>query len=197
LSGFQTTLHFEDAALAFEGFDANALPINANNIGIFNSVVTMSWNTTTTLRVSKEEALFSLTFRAKKAMLLSEALFSSSQYTASEIYTLKNNDIAVIAPLEIAFTKNNETAVSNSNALYQNIPNPFESQTTISFRLAKAQKVTVSITDVTGKILKVIHQDALAGYNELTINDLPIKGVLYYHLETPTFKASKKMVSVR
>jgi hypothetical protein len=57
--------------------------------------------------------------------------------------------------------------------------------------------VTISITDAVGKVIKIIQQDAFAGYNELKINDLPAKGVLFYHLETPTFKASKKMVSVR
>jgi SprB repeat/Dockerin type I domain len=193
LNGFQTTLHFDESAMIFEGITANALPISQNNIGIFKGLMTMSWNTGNTMRFAKDEGLFTLTFRAKKAILLSDALFSSSQYTASEIYTLKNNDISVISPLEIVFSKTNETALTD--ALYQNIPNPFEGETTLSFRLAKAQKVTISITDAVGKVLQVIQQDAFAGYNELKINNLPIKGVLFYHLMTPTFKASKKMVN--
>jgi Metallo-peptidase family M12B Reprolysin-like/SprB repeat/Dockerin type I domain len=195
LNGFQTTLHFDENAMVFEGITPNALPISPNNIGIFNGLVTMSWNANNTMRFAKEEGLFTLTFRAKKAILLSDALFSSSQYTVSEIYTLKNNDLSVVSPLEIAFTKTNETALTD--ALYQNVPNPFEGETTLSFRLAKAQKVTISITDAVGKVLQVIQQDAFAGYNELKINNLPTKGVLFYHLATPTFKASKKMVSAQ
>jgi SprB repeat/Ig-like domain CHU_C associated/Dockerin type I domain len=193
LNGFQTTLHFDENAMVFEGIAPNALPISPNNIGIFNGLVTMSWNANNTMRFAKEEGLFTLTFRAKKAILLSDALFSSSQYTVSEIYTLKNNDISVVSPLEIAFAKTNETALTD--ALYQNVPNPFEGETTLSFRLAKAQKVTISITDAVGKVLQVIQQDAFAGYNELKINNLPTKGVLFYHLMTPTFKASRKMIS--
>ena len=82
--------------------------------------------------------------------------------------------------------------------LYQNSPNPFREQTLISFTLPEAATAQVKVSDINGRVLKVIEGDFAKGYNELRLEkgDLPA-GVLTYTLETKEFSATKKMISVK
>ena len=54
------------------------------------------------------------------------------------------------------------------------------------------------ITDVSGRLLRVIEGEFKAEYNEVSISasDLGSKGVLLYQLDTPGFTAIKKMVLI-
>ena len=57
---------------------------------------------------------------------------------------------------------------------------------------------TMTIYDVTGKVLKVIEGDYTKGYNQVSIKraDLKVNGVLYYQLDTEAFTATKKMIVI-
>lgn len=83
-------------------------------------------------------------------------------------------------------------------ALHQNTPNPFKAATVIGYELAKADKVTLKITDVTGKVVRVYNQDGVKGYNQLKVNRNEVSGagVLYYTIETKDYSATKKMILV-
>ena len=83
-------------------------------------------------------------------------------------------------------------------ALYQNTPNPFGEQTSISFRLPSASAAQITIYDVTGKVIQVIEGDYARGLNRVEVNkdDLPQTGVLYYQLDTEAYTATKKMVVI-
>ena len=80
--------------------------------------------------------------------------------------------------------------------LYQNQPNPFQEETVIGFYLAKEGSATLSIHEVSGKILKVIEGDYGKGYNEVSVarSDLAASGVLYYQLYTEEHSATMKMI---
>jgi len=84
-------------------------------------------------------------------------------------------------------------------ALYQNTPNPYQGETTIGFELPEAAKATLSVYDVTGKMLKVVEGDFAQGYHEVKLRgaDLKASGVLYYQLDTDTYTATKKMVVIK
>ncbi|MDX1940407.1 MAG: T9SS type A sorting domain-containing protein, partial [Saprospiraceae bacterium] len=60
-----------------------------------------------------------------------------------------------------------------------------------------AADATISISDVTGKTIKLIRGSYAKGYNQITLNrsELPT-GVLTYTLESGEFTATKKMVVV-
>ncbi|MEL6719801.1 MAG: T9SS type A sorting domain-containing protein, partial [Bacteroidota bacterium] len=62
-------------------------------------------------------------------------------------------------------------------------------------QLPYAQNGTLTIHDLTGRILQVIDQQFERGQNQIILdsNLLP-SGILYYTLETADFKATRKMV---
>ena len=82
--------------------------------------------------------------------------------------------------------------------MHQNVPNPFESKTTIGFDLPEAIASTLTIYDVTGKVLKVVEVEGVKGYNEvnLTKAELSGAGVLYYQLDAADYTATKRMVLI-
>ena len=79
--------------------------------------------------------------------------------------------------------------------LFQNQPNPFGDETSISFYLPEGGKATLSIYDVSGKLLHEIRGDYKQGMNieEISSSDLQ-PGMLYYQLSTATETATKRMI---
>jgi hypothetical protein len=161
----------------------------AENFGVFASegIITTSWNQA---GLAKQGALFTLVLRAKADAQLSSAL-SLNRVVSAEAYNANNDQ------LDLALKFNN-VAVSNGFELKQNKPNPFNGETVISFNLPKASAATLTISDVTGRILKSVRATYAKGLNQLTLkaSDLNASGVLYYTLEADDFTATKKMIVV-
>jgi TonB family protein len=82
--------------------------------------------------------------------------------------------------------------------LYQNEPNPFDDNTTIGFSLKEAAQVTLTIYDVTGKVIKKVEDKYSQGYNEIELSraDFNTHGVHYYQLDSGNLTATKKMVAL-
>jgi hypothetical protein len=165
----------------------------AENFGVFASegIITTSWNLAEfATATAKQGALFTLVLRAKADAQLSSAL-SLNRILAPEAYN-SNND-----QLDLALTFN-KVAVSNGFELKQNTPNPFNGETLINFNLPKATAATLTISDVTGRILKSVRATYAKGLNQVSLkaSDLNASGVLYYTLETDDFAATKKMIIV-
>jgi hypothetical protein len=150
--------------------------------------ITTSYNADRSVSLSSDEALFTLTVRAKKATQLSSALSVSSELTAAEAYTASEKwDVNLVF------------AGANAEfALFQNSPNPFKDETVIGFNLPQAGAATLTVFDAAGKALRVIDGEFAKGYNQVTINrgDLGAAGVLYYQLQSGDFSATKKMVVI-
>jgi hypothetical protein len=159
----------------------------AENFGVFTNegVITTSWN-----GEAKQGALFTLVLRAKADAQLSTAL-NLNRVVTPEAYDQNNEQLAVAL-------KFNGAAVATGFELKQNTPNPFKGETVISFNLPKAAAATLTISDVTGRVLKSIRADYAKGFNQVTLKsgDLNATGVLYYTLEADEFTATKKMVIV-
>lgn len=85
--------------------------------------------------------------------------------------------------------------------LDQNFPNPFNPSTTISFELPQAEFVTLTIYDVSGKIvLQAINSKVDAGYHSYiwNVNQKNIaSGIYFYKLQAGSFSDEKKMVLVK
>lgn len=86
----------------------------------------------------------------------------------------------------------------SSMVLNQNQPNPWSAQTSISYELPRAGKVSIAIYNIAGKqvFLKVI--DAQKGVNELTINavDMPTTGVYHYTLQFENQLLNKRLIHI-
>lgn len=85
------------------------------------------------------------------------------------------------------------------SVLHQNYPNPFNPSTIISYELAKAEIVRITIYDLTGKVIKQINDGYhSAGFNtyKFTNHNLA-SGVYIYKVEAGEFSQSKKMVILK
>ncbi|MEK7255342.1 MAG: T9SS type A sorting domain-containing protein, partial [Bacteroidota bacterium] len=80
--------------------------------------------------------------------------------------------------------------------LYQNNPNPFREETVIGFHLPEAGAATLTVYDLSGKVLTVVSENYSKGYHEITLNkkDLGASGILFYQVETARQTATGKMV---
>lgn len=83
--------------------------------------------------------------------------------------------------------------------LYQNVPNPFESNTKISFSLPKDQEATITVYNVDGKVVKEVKGEFNKGINEINIQDgdLSASGMYFYELRTNGLTQTKKMFFIK
>jgi len=187
--GFQYTMNLNGASLV--EVQAGKLEMNAANTGdLGNGVVTMSYASNEAVTAGTNEVLFTLVVKANRNMNVSEMLSLNSAVTAAESY---NSDLAVgKVGLEV------RTAPVAGIELFQNEPNPFRGQTTVSFMMPEAAKAKLSIYDVTGKLVTVRNIEANKGLNSevFTKEQLGVAGVMYYTLTSGEFTATKKMIII-
>ena len=86
---------------------------------------------------------------------------------------------------------------NHSVELYQNVPNPFSKNTTISFNLSESTNVTLRIIDITGKAIAmpVNNEKMDAGYHETIFNsgNLP-SGIYLYEMQAGENRITRRMI---
>lgn len=192
--GYQFTLEFSN--LTFTGVKAGALEVNEANFGlnrINEGVITTSYDNVRGATVSADDVLFTLTFSANEAGQLKDAVNISSKITTAEAYL---GDALEVNNVNVAFRTNEGTELVNGYSLYQNEPNPFKGVTNISFNLPEAAQATLSVYDVTGKVIYRTSANYAKGLNTVKVENLSASGVLYYQLDSNDFTATKKMVVI-
>ncbi len=192
VSGFQWTM--ELSGLEFVAVSSEDILINHQNIGILSdSILTMSWNGEINQRNSDQEGMsIKIKFKVTRSGRLINMIDLTSKVTHAEAYSL-NGDVE---DLNLTFSS---TGIFTDFALYQNKPNPWNSQTLIGFHLPSDAPATLTIYDLNGRVIKSVTGTYKAGYNSITLSadDMPVSGVLYYRLESGQYTASKKMVLVQ
>ena len=80
--------------------------------------------------------------------------------------------------------------------LYQNNPNPFKDQTAIQFYVSQEEAVTLTIYDLSGKVIYIKETDATKGLNTITIQKSKFNGsgIYYYQLDSKNHTDTKRMV---
>ncbi|MBK9583497.1 MAG: carboxypeptidase regulatory-like domain-containing protein [Saprospiraceae bacterium] len=187
--GFQYTMNLNGAS--FVGVQSGVLEVHANNIGVISDkVITMSYASTEAINANEGAVLFTLTVKADKAMKVSEMISLNSEVTRAESY---NSDLKV-GRVSLGV----RTAPVAGIELFQNEPNPFKGMTTVSFEMPVASTATLSVHDVTGKVVTVTNINAIKGLNSeiFTKDQLGVSGVLYYTLVSGDYTATKKMIIV-
>jgi len=185
--GYQFTLNLN--GLAVTGVDAGALDVTEANYGVFAGQMTMSWNAVEAVNVDADEVLFTVSLKADQDVRLSEAIELTSEITATEAYV--SNDVRTV---DLRFVD----GTAKEFALYQNVPNPFESRTVVGFVLPEGGQASLTFYSGNGQVIHTIENDYKRGYNEEVISRriIPAQGVYYYELRSGDFKATKKMVVV-
>ena len=133
--------------------------------------------------------LFELILEPKEQISLKEVLFLNENFMQNEVYW---EDLRIYLPSLEYLSNDKANGVFN---LYQNNPNPFAEYTSISFDLPSSSNASLTIHDITGRVIKSISGNFSKGTNEILLNasKLP-KGIVYYTLETDGFVATKKML---
>jgi hypothetical protein len=187
IQGYQFTLNFDQNALEFvELIPGLAKEENFGFTLLNEGAITTSWNGEAT-----DNVVFSLVFTANSNTQLSNVLSIDSRYTQAEAYDAEGG------LMDVALSFNGAT--TNEFTLYQNTPNPFNGETKIGFNLPTAGSATLTVQDVSGRVLTVVEGEYTKGYNEVLINSdaLNSNGVLYYTLETANDTATRKMIIVK
>jgi len=189
IQGYQFALNLDQSKV--ELVDIEYGVAKAENFGIFKNegLITTSWNQAgLATATAKTGGLFTLVLHAKADAKLSSAL-SLNRAVSPEAYDQNNENLG------IALNYASE-AVAAGYELLQNTPNPFNGETQIGFKLPKATKATLSISDAKGALLYKVEGNYAKGNNQVTLKkeQLGASGVLYYTLETTEFVATKKMV---
>ncbi len=188
--GTQMTLNLN--GLNFAGVVAGAMDVTAENFGLVrDGIVTMSWNNANGLNVADGAVLFTLKLNADVNGSLSNLMSAGSQVTAAEAYT---TDALNVNGLNVTFRGANEVVFE----LFQNEPNPFAEKTVVGFNLPEAGEYTLTVYDVTGRVISTVKGQGQKGYNKEVLNSTELSaGVLYYQLDSNNFTATKKMIVVK
>jgi hypothetical protein len=193
LSGLQFTLNFDSEVLALTGIDPAGMNINDQNFGfnkVNEGVITASWNDDTSVAFNAGQTLFNLTFIAKSNGSTDEILNINSDVTKAEAYD-RNTQTMNVSWNVTGRTENRDFV------LHQNVPNPFKEITMIGFELPNAMVATITVFDITGKVVKTTNINGNKGYNIIELNKAELSaGVMYYSLKAGEFTSTKKMVVI-
>lgn len=187
IHGFQFTLETGKAELVNIWVDNKV--IDASHIAQLSpGVYTISWNT---VNPNRSDVVLSIELKALHTGKVSEMFTLHSEVTSAEIYT--GNAIET-HKLSLKFVGNNEQGF----VMYQNEPNPFQDITNIEFNLPEAGEATLTILDVTGKVILERTKSFSKGLQsfQITKGDLNHQGVMIYKIESGQYSATAKMIGL-
>ena len=187
MAGYQFTLTYE--GLQFKNLIKGlSKPENFGLHKTTENFLTTSWYHSTDFSLSPTTLLFGIQFKALRSSKLSKQLSLISHPTNKEAY----DKSGAVLDVQLTFSP---SVPNRAFELYQNVPNPFNQSTIISFYLPDDSEIVLTLKDKTGRLLRIIKEIRKAGtqHIELQNQDLP-KGVLYYQLYTKFGAKSKKML---
>ena len=193
LYGYQFTIETE--GMSYVGVKEGIAKMSEVHVGVLKGdVITVSYHDAAAMKVGKGDEVFTLIFRVDRGGKMSDKLVVSGSVTPNEAYV----DGLEMREINVVMGRGTETVVAE-NAMYQNEPNPFKDQTTIKIDLVEAGEMTMTIKDVTGKVIKEIVTEGVKGTNYMTLDasDLGASGVKYYTVKSGSFTDTKQMIMVR
>jgi Secretion system C-terminal sorting domain len=164
--------------------------MTADNFAVLDNAITTSVDNGTP---------FAVTFRAVKAGEISNMLNINSRITKAVAFPLSLGEgQGEVLDVAIRFNGKNGIVTGNEFELFQNTPNPAKGATQIAFNLPAAGEATLTISNVEGRVVKVISGNYAKGFNTVNVNATELEaGVLFYQITSGDFTAVKKMVVVK
>lgn len=198
----QATLNFDAQTLQYEAVIPGNVPNMSescfNPMLVAEGMLATVWYNLNPVTLADNDEYFTLKFKAlKDAKALSDLIWLSADFIVIEAAGKDGITTGVELTFDGMASTTGEQASGNF-ALHQNRPNPFSTRTAIGFTLPQADHATLTITDASGKVLKVLEGNFTAGYHQFMIErkELPATGVFFYQLKTADFQAVKKMILV-
>ena len=201
IQGYQFTLNYEGLELV----DIEYGLAKEENFGFLEKgILTTSWHLPSrqTVDQAKDEPLFTLVVRSQKDAKLSDLLRINSRYTQAEAYSATNELLDVALTFEDGNGRHLEDSFHlrpDAFHLEQNQPNPWSDKTSIGFQMPQAGEVMLGLYDAQGRQLRLIRNYYEAGAHQVEISreDLPAVGIIYYTLSTQGFTATRKMILLK
>ncbi len=189
---YQGTLEFDTEVLDYQGFSSTDKNLAMNEDKAERGQLPLLWFSEKAHTFEDNETLFTLHFKGKKTIpSLENVLNFNSSVTAIAGYREEDNK----EPIELFFQK---TLFSSKKELflYSNHPNPFSKQTTLRFWQPTASDVTLTVYDLSGRVVLQRQTQSNIGFNELQLSesDCPNAGIYFYELQTATAKVQGKVV---
>lgn len=177
---YQFTLNFDPNQIDIihiGGIDADKIGLRLLNQG----AITISNENT-------EQSEIELIVKAKRDLSIENALSIGSRFTVAEGYST-NGEIVKMA---LKF----DTEKAGNFILYQNMPNPFNQKTIISFVLPESSNTNLIIYDALGKIIYSTHGYYTTGYHEIELENsiFSSSGVYSYRFSTEKNAQTKQMI---
>ena len=193
VTGLQGTFKYNTEKLDFIEIEAATLDMSTANINTGltgKGLIPMVWFKENAVDIVDNTPLFVLKFKALKDGDIESSVELSSSVTKTEAYN------SAYEVMDINLTFRDEKA---GFELWQNNPNPFTYDTEIAFNTDNADKYTLSIYDLNGKLILEKTGSAQKGFNKVDISksDLNTTGILYYTLSTSDYTATRKMVVLK
>lgn len=195
VAGIQFSLDL--GSLELEAFESGLIDSNDIHYNVFDNKLLFIWTGFPNIKFNENDVLFSLKLKADSTSTIKDNLKLSGKYLSPEVYTG-----LIVKIHDLIFTvKNANSTNENINrgfVLYQNKPNPFKNITEIGFKTDKVAGYSLTLYDLTGRILKKFSGTAKPGYNSIKINtsDISYSGVLFYKIKTADYMSVKKMIKL-
>ncbi len=194
--GYQFTLNFDPAVLEYIRVEKGELPsLTETNFGfalLNQGAITTSWNLSEPASLDAGAVVFSLVFRAKTNTHWVDALSLGSTYTIAEAYS----GIGEVMDMELVFEK--PVAVHHSPSAVVS-PNPFHKTTVIGFELPASQEVTLTVSNLAGRVVGTVSGFFEAGERGIVFeaNDGMLSGAYIYELKMGNERKVGKMILMR
>lgn len=169
-----------------------------HNIGVLWSATNISIGES----ISDNSILFSMKFE----VITDENVTSEIKFTnepSAILFVKADADFTEIVPTYnsgMITVQRNSTPTKNTNRanffLYQNQPNPFLTQTSISFDLFESDTVKMDIFNTSGKKIFSLKRSFPAGKNNFALerSSFSNTGLYYYTITTSKYQQTKKLV---
>lgn len=183
LSGMQFTLDLGQSE--FAGIESDMLTIGNEHVNVNDAKIAVSYASNANETVAAGDVLFTIMVNATALPTVE----MTSDLLDAEIYDANYSVRALSLDARSA----------EEMQMMQNTPNPFMHTTNIDVYAPNAAAATLTVHDVTGKVLATYNETLTKGMNTIQINsdDLGATGVLFYTLKTDNYSATKRMVVLK
>jgi len=161
--------------------ESGSINVGFENFGLLgNGIMTTSYASEVPISVVEGDILFELQGLTDLNLI--------DGFTPAEAYVNDALDVVGVSMREV-----NQTI---EFSLGQNEPNPFIDKTTIPFSIGAEGDITLTIYELSGKVVKVIEGRYESGNHTVKLDkkDLGLTGVLYYKIECGDFIQARKMI---
>ena len=189
--GYQFTMDIDPTAMELIEIMPGTVAVNDGNFGmthINKGKITTSWNADNSITLQADRPLFTLKMRVLKSVNDFAVMSVNSSITEAVSYDAEYHSGQV--------SLNVRKSQDGKFELMQNTPNPFSELTNISFTLPESAQATITLSDITGKVIKVISGQYPKGSSTITLqrSDLSGPGVIIYKIDSGKYTDTKKMI---